>query len=150
MQNEKVISTSAKELASRASRESAAIKRALQSLGCKVHFSGDGDCTVGIESNPTEIPQKSVYFSSKEESAGTGVSNEKSELSVSVTVLADDVSNNPINRFCESLCPLHTREGGCRWPDAACAQFGSQFVGLKANFDAFDRLSIYDRYFQPE
>ncbi|XP_027111396.1 phosphatidylinositol-3-phosphatase myotubularin-1-like isoform X2 [Coffea arabica] len=150
LQNEKVISTSAKELASRASRESAAIKRALQSLGCKVHFSGDGDCTVGIESNPTEIPQKSVYFSSKEESAGTGVSNEKSELSVSVTVLADDVSNNPINRFCESLCPLHTREGGCRWPDAACAQFGSQFVGLKANFDAFDRLSIYDRYFQPE
>lgn len=150
LRNEKVVSTSAKELATRATRESAAIKRALQSLGCKVHFSGDGDSTVGIESNPTEIPQKSVYFSSKEESAGSGVNSEKSELSVSVTVLADDVSNNPINRFCESLCPLHTREGGCRWPDAGCAQFGSQFVGFKANFDAFDRLSIYDRYFQPE
>lgn len=144
LRNEKVISKSAKELASQATRESAAIKRALQSLGCKVHFSGDGDCTVGIESNPTEIPQKS------EESAGGGVSSEKSELSVSVAVLADDVSNSPINRFCESLCPLRTREGGCRWPDAGCAQFGSQFVGLKANFDAFDRLSIYDGYFQPE
>ncbi|KAL3523541.1 hypothetical protein ACH5RR_016375 [Cinchona calisaya] len=150
LRNEKLISCAAKDLANRATRESAAIKRALQSLGCKVHFSGDGDCTVGIETNATEIPQKSLYISSKEDPTGSAHHDGKSDLSVSVTVLADDVSNNPINQFCESLCPLRTREGGCRWPDAGCAQFGSQFVGLKANFDAFDRLSIYDGYFQPE
>lgn len=150
LRNEKLISSSAKDLANRATRESTAIKRALQSLGCKVHLSGDGDCTVGIESNSTEIPRKSLYISSKGESTGSAHHDEKSDLSVSVTVLTDDVSNDPINRFCESLCPLRTRDGGCRWPDAGCAQFGSQFVGLKANFDAFDRLSIYDGYFQPE
>ena len=44
---------------------------------------------------------------------------------------------------------LRIGDGGCRWPDAGCAQLGSQFVGLKANFD-FDRLSIYDSYFQSE
>ena len=62
----------------------------------------------------------------------------------------DVVSSNPIGRVCEALCPLRTGDGGCRWPDAGCAQLGSQFVGLKANFDAFDRLSIYDSYFQSE
>jgi hypothetical protein len=51
----------------------------------------------------------------------------------------------PADHFCESFCPFRTREG-CRWPDAPCAQLGSQFVGLKANFDAFDRLSIHDYY----
>ena len=77
--------------------------------------------------------------------------DEKSDLSVSITVVADDVApSNPIGRVCEALCPLRTREGGCRWPDAGCAQLGSQFVGLKANFDAFDRLSIYDGYFEPK
>lgn len=138
------------DLAKKASKENAAIKRAVQSLGCKVHFSGDGDCTVDIESNPTEIPQKSVYSSSMDESRGTASNNEKSDLSVSATVLADDVSDHPVSGVCESLCPLRTRDGGCRWPNAGCAQFGSQFIGLRANFDAFDRLSIYDSYFQPE
>ncbi|CAI9091254.1 OLC1v1026225C1 [Oldenlandia corymbosa var. corymbosa] len=142
LRNERLMSSSAKDLASSATRECAAIKRALQSLGCKVIFSKDGDCIVGIESNSIEIPQKSVYISANEGSAHSANDNEKSE--------ASDVSNLPVNQFCESLCPLRTREGGCRWPDAGCAQFGSQFVGLRANFDAFDRLSIYDGYFQPK
>ncbi|KAK9282677.1 hypothetical protein L1049_010897 [Liquidambar formosana] len=151
LRNEKQLSSSALNLAKRATKESAAIKRAIQSLGCKVHFSSSGDFTVDIESHPAETPQKFMYSPSKREADGTVQHDEKSDLSVSITVTAEDlVSTNPISRVCESLCPLRTRDGGCRWPDAGCAQIGSQFVGLKANYDAFDRLSIYDSYFQSE
>lgn len=152
LRNEKHISSSALNLAKRSSKENAAIKRAVQSLGCKVHFSDSGECTVDVESNPVEIPQRSMQSPSKRESAGTVQHVEKSDMSVSITLTADDDddSSNPIYRVCESLCPLRTRDGGCRWPDAGCARVGSQFVGLKADFDAFDQLSIYDSYFQSE
>ena len=151
LHNEKQVRSSAMNLAKRASKESAAIKRAIQSLGCKVHFLGSGDCTADIERNLTEIPQNFMQSPSKRESDSTTQNDEKSDLSVSITVMADDAdSNNPIGRVCESLCSLRTRDGGCRWPDTGCAQLGSQFVGLKANFDAFDRLSIYDSYFCSE
>jgi myotubularin-related protein 1/2 len=151
LRNEKQLSSLAMNHAKRASKENEAIKRAVQSLGCKVHFSNSGDCTVGIESNPTETPQKFFNSPSKREGDGTLQHDEKSDLSVSITLMADDViPNNPIGRVCETLCPLRTRDGVCRWPDAGCAQLSSQFVGLKANFDAFDQLSIYDSYFQSE
>ncbi|KAJ0101191.1 hypothetical protein Patl1_05962 [Pistacia atlantica] len=142
LRNEKQLRSTAMNLAKKASKESAAIKRAIEALGCKVHFASTGDCAVGIESNPTECQMKV--------SDGTVQHTEISDFSVSVTVMDDSVSRNPIGQVCEALCPLRTREGGCRWPDAGCAQLGSQFVGLKANFDAFDRLSIYDGYFQSE
>lgn len=149
LRTEKGISSLAKDLAKRASKENAAIKRAVQSLGIKVHFSENGDCIVGIDSNPTESPQKSIYPSSKEGSGGSA-GYEETDLSVPHNALTDDASDHPLNRVCEALCPLRTRDGGCRWPNAGCAQIGSQFVGLRANFDAFDRLSICDSYFQPE
>ncbi|KAF3434136.1 hypothetical protein FNV43_RR25239 [Rhamnella rubrinervis] len=150
LRNEKHLSSSATSLAKRASKESEAIKRAVQSLGCKVHFSSSGDCTVDVENSLIDT-QKCIYTHSKRESDGATQQDEKSDLSVSITVMADDVvPSNPIGRVCEALCPLRTRDGGCRWPDAGCAQLGSQFVGLKANYDAFDRLSIYDGYFQPK
>lgn len=101
-----------------------------------------------FEGNTTESPLK--MYASKRVSDGSIQYDEKSDFSVSVTVMDDVVSSNPIGRVCEALCPLRTGDGGCRWPDAGCAQLGSQFVGLKANFDAFDRLSIYDSYFQSE
>lgn len=148
---EKQVSSSAMKLVKRANKESEAMKRAIQSLGCKVHFSSSGDCTVDIESSALAAPQKLVCSSSKIEADGTLKNDEKSDLSVSITVVADDVDgSNPIGRVCETLCPLRMRDGGCRWPDAGCAQLGSQFVGLKANFEAFDQLSIYDGYFQPK
>lgn len=148
---EKLSSNSARDWARRANKESAAIKRAVQSLGCKVHFSEDGDCIVSIENNPTEIPQKSLFSVSEMQSSGYLQRDENSDNPICVADVADDGDlDNPITRVCESLCPLRTREGGCRWPDAGCAQFGSQFVGLKANFDAFDRLSIYDSYFESQ
>ncbi|XP_024030382.1 phosphatidylinositol-3-phosphatase myotubularin-1 isoform X1 [Morus notabilis] len=147
----KHVSSSAMSLAKRAGKESEALKRAIQSLGCKVHFSRSGDCTLDIENSLIVAPQKFNYSPSRRESESIMQNDEKSDLSVSITVAADDVApGNPISRVCETLCPLRTRDGGCKWPDAGCAQLGSQFVGMKANFDAFDRLSIYDGYFQPE
>ncbi|KAG6630678.1 hypothetical protein CIPAW_13G035500 [Carya illinoinensis] len=148
LRNEKQLNSTAMNLAKRASREGEAIKRAVQSLGCKVHLSSSGDCTVGFESNPAETPQKFISSTSKRKSDGTVQHDETSDLCVSITVMAEDViPNNPIGRVCETLCPLRTQDGVCRWPDAGCAQLSSQFVGLKANFDAFDKLSIYDSYF---
>lgn len=148
LRNEKLGCSSARDWARKAKKESAAIKRAIQSLGCKVHFSEDGDCIVSIENSQTEIPQKSLFSIADVESSLYMQRDVKPDSSVYVAHNEDDDSSNPLNRVCESLCPLRTREGGCRWPDAGCAQFGSQFVGLKANFDAFDRLSIYDSYFE--
>ncbi|KAL8533245.1 hypothetical protein ACS0TY_009576 [Phlomoides rotata] len=155
LRTEKLSCSSARDWARSAKKETAAIKRAVQSLGCKVRFSEDGDCIVSIENNPTEIPQKSLFSVSEMQSSLYMQHNEKSDNSVYVTRMGDDDdhdddSSNPINRVCESLCPLRTRDGGCKWPDAGCAQSGSQFVGLKANFDAFDRLSIFDSYFESQ
>ncbi|XP_050103201.1 phosphatidylinositol-3-phosphatase myotubularin-1-like isoform X2 [Malus sylvestris] len=150
LQNEKQVSSSVKQMASRATKESEAIKRAVQSLGCKVHFSNSGDCAIDIESSQIEPSQKSTYYL-KREADGTVQRDEKSDLSVSITVMADDdASSNPVGRVCETLCPLRMRDGGCRWPEAGCAQLGSQFLGLKANYEDFDKLSIYDSYFQPK
>uniref|UniRef100_A0A7N2R337 Uncharacterized protein n=1 Tax=Quercus lobata TaxID=97700 RepID=A0A7N2R337_QUELO len=87
LRNEKQLSSLAMNQAKRAIKENEAIKRAVQSLGYNVHFSTTGDCTVGIESNPTEIPQKFINSSSKRD--GTLQNDEKSDLSVSITVGAD-------------------------------------------------------------
>ena len=148
---EKQLNSSAMIMAKRTSKENMAIKRAMQSIGCKVHFSGSGDCIVDIESNPVGAAQNFLYCPSRKESDSTML-DDKKDLSVSVTVTADDDDdgNNPIGRVCETLCPFRSADGGCRWPNGGCAQLGSQFVGLRANFDAFDQLSIDDSYFKPE
>ncbi|TYH95172.1 hypothetical protein ES332_A12G088500v1 [Gossypium tomentosum] len=148
LRNEKRLSSSAMNLAQRASKESAAIKRAILSLGCRVNYTSNGDCTVDVESNPTGSQEKSMQSPPRKESDGTKERDDNSDLSVSVTVVSDDVSSSPLGQVCETLCPLRTRDGSCQWPSAGCAQLGSQFVGLKANFDAFDHLSIYDSYFE--
>ncbi|KAL8145925.1 hypothetical protein AgCh_003887 [Apium graveolens] len=150
LQNEKHISNSAMNKARREMKENVAMKRAIQSLGCTVQFSDSGECIVDIESSPAGFRQRSIQTPLRE-SDGMAQHVEKSDMSVSITLMDDDdPTSSPVGRVCESLCPLRTRDGGCRWPDAGCAQMGSQFVGLKANFDAFDRLSIYDSYFQSE
>ncbi|KAG6763457.1 hypothetical protein POTOM_030874 [Populus tomentosa] len=149
LRNEKQRSSSAMALAKRASMETAAIKRAIQSLGCKVHYASGGDTTVDIETSPVKNSQKSVFSPSTRESVGIVQHEDKSNLSVSISVAADDVvSNNPFGRVCDTLCPLRTRDGGCRWPDAGCAQLASQFIGVKADYEALDSLSIYEGYFK--
>lgn len=148
LRNEKQLSSSAMALAKRASKETAAIKRAIQSLGCKVHFASGGDTTADIETIPVKTSQKSMFSPSTRESVGIVRHEDKSDLSVSISVEADDVSNNPFGRVCDTLCPLRTRDGGCRWPDAGCAQLASQFIGVKADYEALDSLSIYEGYFK--
>lgn len=139
------MNSSAAHLARHASKENVVIKRALESLGWKVHFSSSGDCTVDIENYPLSNLPRAKQSMSKGMSDG----DEKPDLSVSITVVGDDmISDTSVSdSVCESLCPFRQHDEGCRWPDAGCSQFGSQLVGLKANFDAFDRLSIYDSYF---
>nr|XP_043612710.1 phosphatidylinositol-3-phosphatase myotubularin-1-like isoform X3 [Erigeron canadensis] len=152
IRNEKQISSSAMNSARKANRENDIIKRAIQSLGCNIHVSGNDDCTINIENN-IDIPERITSSPSTREMGVSPLSyDEKTDMSISVTLSPDndEVSGNPILRVCENLCPQRTREGGCKWPDAGCAQLESQFVGLRANYDAFDRLSIYDSYFQPE
>lgn len=146
IRNEKQASSSAMILARKATRENDIIKRAIQSLGCRIHVSENNDCTINIENNLINLPERITS------SPSTRENDEKPDMSISVTLTPDndDVIANPILRVCENLCPQRTREGGCKWPDAGCAQLESQFVGLRANYDAFDRLSIYDSYFQPE
>ncbi|KAL8162090.1 hypothetical protein V2J09_013579 [Rumex salicifolius] len=149
LRKERQASNSAKILAKKASKENNAIKRAVQSVGCRIHFSNNGDTSIDIERYPMESPRKSNFSSSRRESELIYQHGDKSDLSVAISVMAeeDDISNDPFTRVCESVCPLRTSDGHCRWPEAGCAQNGSQFVGLKANFDAFDKLSINDSYF---
>jgi myotubularin-related protein 1/2 len=150
LQIEKQATRSAMRDAKRAVRESIAIKRAIETLGCNVRFSGIGEYSVSIESNTNHcIHRQQQQLPYKLEG-----DDNKLDSSISITVTSgdddDDFSENPVVRVCEALCPLRTRDGRCRWPDAGCAQLESQFVGLKANFDAFDRLSINDSYFKSQ
>ncbi|XP_010485849.1 PREDICTED: phosphatidylinositol-3-phosphatase myotubularin-1-like [Camelina sativa] len=134
---ERHMSWLARESANRATKEYAALTRAVQSLGCKINFSRsdvEDDPRAGsLENNPRRRNRQ----------------GNNSDVSVSISLMSEENrSENPVGRVCEALCPLRTREGLCRWPEAGCAHVGSQFVGLKANFDAFDRLAIDDSYFQ--
>ncbi|XP_024992316.1 phosphatidylinositol-3-phosphatase myotubularin-1 [Cynara cardunculus var. scolymus] len=151
--NENQVSNSAVALAKKASRENTGIKRAIESLGCRVHVSAniDDNHIADIEDHPADLLQ-TLTSSPTGETVGDGhIYDEKTDMFVSIAVAADDdVTVNPTNRICETLCPLRTQDGGCRWPNAGCARLRSQFVGLRADYDAFDRLSIQDSYFQPE
>ncbi|KAJ1395675.1 putative phosphatidylinositol-3-phosphatase myotubularin-1 [Sesbania bispinosa] len=54
LRHEKQLNSSATNMAKRISKENIAIKCAIQSIGCKVHFSSSGDCIVDIETNPAD------------------------------------------------------------------------------------------------
>lgn len=150
LEKEKQASSSSLTMARRACRENLAIKRAIQSLGCKVQFSTDGGHV--LESGGTR--ENSSYSLRRDLYAASGQSNEGADLSVSIVAMDDNTDDNMVHvntlsRVCDTFCPFRTGEG-CKWPDGGCPQLGSQFVELKANFDAFDRLSIYDHYFGSE
>ncbi|KAF7820227.1 phosphatidylinositol-3-phosphatase myotubularin-1-like isoform X1 [Senna tora] len=152
LRNEKQLSSSALKTTKRTSKENVAIKRAIQSLGCKFHFSDNGDCVFDIGSNLMGADQTIMCRSTKKDLDGT-LHDDKKDVSVSATDTSyddgDDGANNAFVRVCEALCPF-TRNECCRWPNAGCAQLNSQFVGVRANFDAFDQLSIDDSYFKSE
>ncbi|KAK9190222.1 hypothetical protein WN943_018824 [Citrus x changshan-huyou] len=110
LRKEKQLRSKAVNVANRASKESEAINRAVQSLGCKVQFSSSGDCTVDFEGSTTESPLK------------MSASKRVSDVS---KLLAAASRSNPIGRVCEALCPLRTGDGGCRWPDAELSVGGN-------------------------
>lgn len=146
LEKERQLRTSVQNSADKVTKECDAIKRAIQSLGCQIHFSSDGDLSIDVKGHSKNVQRLSPELVSNGEANGTLEEMDSFNRSVSVSASAED----PLSRVCQSLCPLRTRDGGCRWPDAGCAQLGSQFVGFKANFDAFDQLSIYDKYFGTE
>ncbi|XP_078434273.1 phosphatidylinositol-3-phosphatase myotubularin-1-like isoform X2 [Wolffia australiana] len=148
LQKERQRSNSAVDMARRACKESLALKRAVQSLGCRVQVSSNSGTALDAESILYGLEGFSAEESSSPFSESQRLQSSKADLSVSISASEDGVIGGEgcFRELCESLCPFRTRDG-CRWPDAGCAQLGSQFVGLKANFDAFDRLSIYDCYF---
>ncbi|XP_039133486.1 LOW QUALITY PROTEIN: phosphatidylinositol-3-phosphatase myotubularin-1-like [Dioscorea cayenensis subsp. rotundata] len=149
LQKEKHTSKSAIATTRRTYRESLAIRRAIQSLGCKVHFSSNENNLMDTGSGSPDI-KGGLSYSLRRDSDAEGLHDDKNDFSVSISAVEDSmVSDNWSSRMCETLCPFGTREG-CKWPDGGCAQLGSQFVGLKANFDAFDRLSIVEGYFGSE
>ncbi|KAL0904168.1 hypothetical protein M5K25_026242 [Dendrobium thyrsiflorum] len=150
LQKEKQLSISAVATARRVYRENLAIKKAIEALGCEVHFSSNNRNHQLDRGNI--VPDIIEGFTSplRRDSADGEEHDDNDDLCVSIVARDEQsVSDNPISRVCETLCPYRTKEG-CKWPDELCAQFGSQFVGLKANFDAFDRLSIRDCYFGSE
>ncbi|XP_028770165.1 phosphatidylinositol-3-phosphatase myotubularin-1 [Neltuma alba] len=145
LRSEKQQRISATNVAKMKNKENVVMKRAIQSIGCKVCFSSSDDNTIDIEISPAEAAQNLKY-------SLTGMEfDDKKDLSASVTITEDvNDPSNAISQVCETLCPFRTQDGRCRWPNAACAQRVSQFVGLKANFDALDQLLIDDDYFKPE
>lgn len=144
LQRERQTSSNALAMAQSAQRENAAIRKAIESIGCTVKLSASED-----HLDKSELLSYSIRRSTYTYASGRA-QDESADISVSISAIEDGlVSEIPGDHFCESLCPFRTREG-CRWPDAPCAQLGSQFVGIKANFDAFNRLSIQDSYFGPE
>ncbi|KAK8965285.1 hypothetical protein KSP40_PGU013250 [Platanthera guangdongensis] len=147
MQKERLSAISAAATARRVFRENLAIKKAIESLGCEVHLSSNKRDPADPWSVVPEIREGSTS-PPRVDPGDAKERNAKDDLCVSIVAMDEQfVSSNPISsRVCETLCPFRTREG-CKWPDSRCSQFGSQFVGLKANFDAFDRLSINDHYF---
>jgi myotubularin-related protein 1/2 len=143
LQRERQASSNALAMAQSAQRENAAIRKAIESIGCTVKLSASEDHLDKSELLSYSI-RRSTYAS------GRAQQDESADISVSISAIEDSlVAEIPGDHFCESLCPFRTREG-CRWPDAPCAQLESQFVGIKANFDAFDRLSLQDSYCGPE
>lgn len=148
LQHEKKVRWSLMTTSNKTSKENAAIKRVIQSLGCKFHLSDNGDCFFDIESDLLGSSQTFTRHYSKRDLDGKSGDDEK-DLSVSVDVYEDD-ADYAVVRICESLCPLGAPNGHCRWPDGGCAQRNNQLVGLRANYDAFDQLSIDDSYFKSE
>ncbi|KAH9321797.1 hypothetical protein KI387_016436, partial [Taxus chinensis] len=140
---------SAAALAKRACQENTAIKRAMDSMGFKVHIYSTDDGIRDIESLE-EIKQCPVNMLQNDPDRENIDEHHKQDLSVSVSVIADtDFAANLFRKTGDSFCPYWTGEG-CKWPDAECAQKGSQFTGLRANYDAFEQLCIHDCYFKSD
>ncbi|XP_057859471.2 phosphatidylinositol-3-phosphatase myotubularin-1 isoform X1 [Cryptomeria japonica] len=140
---------SAAVLAKRACQENTAIKRAMDSIGCKVHISSTNGGVRDIESLE-EIKQYTINMLQNDLDRENIDDHQEQSLSVSVSVVADtDCAANLFRKSGDGFCPFRAGES-CKWPDVECAQKGSQFTGLRANYDAFEQLYIQDCYFKSD
>ncbi|EHA8588476.1 hypothetical protein COCNU_scaffold005364G000010 [Cocos nucifera] len=99
LQKEKQVSSSALAMARRANRESLAIKRAIQSLGCKIHFSSNGNHAADFGSTPLET-REVLTGSFRGESDAGGQLDEKADFLVTISAIEDSmIPDHPINEL---------------------------------------------------
>ncbi|KAL2629032.1 hypothetical protein R1flu_013718 [Riccia fluitans] len=152
LQNEKQHRTSLMSEAGQAQQESAALRRVLQTMGCKIRIS---KAKSGGNYSEGEVLYEDDYDESESLSRDEYDADRKRNepLAVSVTFEGDQTAFH-VRRSCGvdgALSCSGSHEGDvCTWPQSGCARMGSAFVGLKADFNALEQLSILDCYFAPD
>lgn len=150
---------SAMATAMRGRRETAALKQVIEAVGCKIRINnlaphpsdasdeGNLDLTGGRGDNRGQTSSMTGCIVKEDDV-------EKRQLSVSLSMHSDmdgsaDIPRRPCGAEYNSTCRLRPGES-CRWPQTGCARIGSAFIGLRADFDAFERLAILESYFDSE
>ncbi|KAG6556234.1 hypothetical protein Mapa_002175 [Marchantia paleacea] len=139
--------------AGQAQQETAALRRVLQAMGCKVRISkanSGGNYSEGellyeedledtTDGSPHDQPDVDL--------------NRTEPLAVSISLEGDSTAFH-IRRACgvDGALSCSSSQTGdvCKWPQGRCARLGSAFLGLKADFQALEQLSILDCYFDPD
>ncbi|KAL3687052.1 hypothetical protein R1sor_013361 [Riccia sorocarpa] len=154
LQSERQHRTSLMTEAGQAQQESAALKRVLQAMGCKIRISkaqSGGNYSEGEVLYEEDYNDESDSFSRGEQDADRNRTSTE-PLAVSVTFGGDQTAIH-VRRTCGMdgalVCSGSHDEDICTWPQSGCARLGSAFVGLKADFTALEQLSILDGYFAP-
>ncbi|KAJ7530934.1 hypothetical protein O6H91_14G025600 [Diphasiastrum complanatum] len=159
LQAEKEARKSAVAFAARAHKEAAALRRAVETLGCKIRFTNlkssmsqgeasDEDTEINDREKASELPTIDQGATNDGSSF-----DEQDQFSVSVSLDSEaDIPANHFRKTCQqeygTSCSKN-REG-CKWPQNGCSRMGSGLLGLRANFDALEQLSILDSYFDVE
>jgi myotubularin-related protein 1/2 len=153
--NERQGRSSALTVAGRAKQETAALKRVLDAMGCKIRISKSKSTTYAEgEVRYDENFDDSDDSDSAPEGEGKQITEEEgNQLAVSVSMEGDSAAYH-LRRACAAegalMCSPEDLEHPCTWPQGRCARLGSAFVGLKADFSALEQLSVLDCYFDPE
>lgn len=145
--------------AAHACKETAALKQVIEAVGCKIRI--NNVATEGVNMSDEESTEtEGAHTNSRRQSGCSADENykdngmEEPQLAVSVSMATDmngttDVLRRPCGADYNSACRLRPGES-CRWPQTGCARMGSAFIGLRADFNALEQLSILDRYFDLE
>ncbi|BBN07682.1 hypothetical protein MPTK1_4g05600 [Marchantia polymorpha subsp. ruderalis] len=139
--------------AGQAQQETAALRRVLQAMGCKVRISkahSGGNYSEGEILYEEDIEDKTDGSPHDQPDVDL---NRTEPLAVSILLEGDSTAFH-IRRACGvdgALSCSNVQTGDvCKWPQGRCARLGSAFLGLKADFQALQQLSILDCYFDPE
>ncbi|CAM6099841.1 unnamed protein product [Calypogeia fissa] len=152
--------TSAVSVAGRAQQETAALKRVLDAMGCKIRISkaksanySEGVVNYEESFDDSDDPDSASEDQGPPAADGEGEDELGKQLAVSVSMEGDSAAFH-LRRACGAddalSCSSQKLGELCKWPQTRCARLGSAFVGLKADFGALEQLSILDCYFDPD